>query len=274
MKTILITGCSSGIGYDAAKALSATGWRVLATCRAEEDCARLRGLGLESFRLDHADPESVRTGCSEAVARAGTLDAVFINGAFALPAMTEDLPRAGLESLYAANVFGPHQIVTELMPHFRERGAGRIVFNSSVLGFVALKCRAAYVSSKFALEGYADCLRMELAGSGIHVSLIEPGPIPTEIRRNAQKQFERWIDWRGSRHTAFYENELMPRLYDESGTPDRFERPPSAVTEKLRHAIEADRPRPRYYVTTVTHIAGVLRRILPTRALDAVLSRN
>jgi NAD(P)-dependent dehydrogenase (short-subunit alcohol dehydrogenase family) len=145
------------------------------------------------------------------------------------------------------------------------------VQNSSVLGFVAAPWRGSYVATKFALEGLSDTLRMEMAGTGIHVVLIEPGPITSDFRRNARAQFERWIDWRGAARARDYEAQIA-RL--GSDAPSGFERPASAVTAKLIAALEARRPRPRYYVTVPTHGAGAMRRLLPTRALDRLLSKG
>ncbi|MEL6597907.1 MAG: SDR family NAD(P)-dependent oxidoreductase [Pseudomonadota bacterium] len=274
MRSILITGCASGIGYDAALALSQRGWRVFATCRKAEDCAQLEADGLESFVLDYEDESTIEAAVAETLDRTGgTLDAVFNNGAYAIPGLVEDLPRDALRACFEANLFGPIDLANRLMPTFVAQGHGRIVQCSSVLGFVPARVRGAYVGTKHALEGMTDCLRLELAGQPIHVSLIEPGPIPTRFRINSQTQFARWIDVEGSRNREFYEDVVKPRLYDESGTPDRFELPAAAVTAKLIHALEAPRPRARYYVTTATWIASAVKRLLPTRLSDAVFVR-
>lgn len=274
MRTILITGCSSGIGLDAARGLKARGWRVLATCRAEADADALRAEGLESFALDLASDDSVAAGAAEALARAGDrLEAVFNNGAFAIPGAAEDLPRDALREIFETNLFGQFDLTNRLLPAMRAAGRGRVVMNSSVLGFAALPWRGAYVATKFALEGLSDALRQELRGSGVHVSIIEPGPIGTPFRQKAAPRFERWIDWRASPHRAAYESRLMRRLYAPPGGKDRFELPPSAVTAKLIHAIESPRPAARYRVTTATHLMAGLTRVLPTRALDALAVR-
>jgi NAD(P)-dependent dehydrogenase (short-subunit alcohol dehydrogenase family) len=274
-KSILITGCSSGIGYDAALGLAARGWRVFATCRQEADCERLRGEGLESFRLDYADEDSIAAALAEALKRTGgTLDALFNNGAFACPGAAEDLPRGALREIFEANLFGWHDLTRRVIPVMRAQGHGHIVNCSSVLGFVAARWRGAYVATKFALEGLTDVLRIEMADTPIRVVLIEPGPIATLIRRNAIPHFERWIDWRASARREEYEATLLKRLYGEGGKKDRFELPPSAVTAALVRALESPRPKARYRVTTPTRIAAVLRRVLPTRLLDRVLDRT
>lgn len=272
-RTILITGCSSGIGYDAAKGLQARGWRVFATCRQEPDCDRLRREGLESFVLDYADEASIAAAVAEVVARTGgKLDALYNNGAFACPGAVEDLPRDALRAIFETNLFGYHDLTRQVIPLMRAQGHGRIINCSSVLGLVGLKWRGAYVATKFAMEGLSDVLRIEMAGTGIKVILIEPGPITSSIREKAIPHFERWIDWQGSARSAEYAA-LRGRLYSK-GAPDRWELPARAVTEKLIRALESPRPRPRYFVTVPTHLMGVLRRILPVPLLDWVIARG
>lgn len=267
-KSILITGCSSGIGYDAAHTLAKRGWRVFATCRKEEDCERLRNEGLESLRLDHADEASMDAAVADVLSRTGgTLDALFNNGAYAIPGAVEDLPTDALRTIFETNFFGYHHLTRLILPVMRKQGHGRVIHNSSVLGFAAMPWRGAYVSTKFALEGLMDTLRLEMRGMPIDIILIEPGPVTTKIRQNAQPHFERWIDWENSPRRNLYAK-LRERLYDDSGDLDRFELPPSAVTKKLIHALEHPKPKPRYYVTTATYIAGIGRRLLSTRVGD------
>ena len=271
-RTVLITGCSSGIGLDAARTLAARGWRVLATCRQPADCARLTAEGLESFPLDLADETGLATAAAEALDRTGgRIDALVNNGAFAIPGATEDLPRAALRAIFETNLFGQVDLTNRLLPAMRAAGRGRIVMISSVLGLVAAPWRGAYVASKFALEGITDALRLELAGSGIAVVLIEPGPIGTPFRRNAIPHFERHIDWRASPHRLAYETRLIPRLHAADGRPDRFQLPPAAVSARIVAALESPRPRARYFVTTPTRAADLLRRLLPAPLLDRIL---
>lgn len=273
-RSVLITGCASGIGHHAAHALAARGWRVLATCRQDADCERLRAEGLESFALDYASPESVAQGTAEALRRTGgRLEALYNNGAFALPGAVEDLPREGFRTILEANLLGPHDLARRLIPTMRAQGGGRIVNCSSVLGVVAMPWRGAYNASKFALEGLTDTLRLELRGTGIHVILLEPGPIATAIREKSVPHFERWIDWRASALSARYEAELIPRL---CAPPARVpgQRDVVAVTRSLIHALESPRPRARYRITPQTRLAEALRRLAPTRLRDALLARG
>ena len=269
----MITGCSSGIGYDAAHGLRARGWRVFASCRKAEDCTRLSAEGFESPLIDYQDEATITSGLAEVLdATGGQLDALFNNGAFACPGLLEDLPSDGLRDIFQANFFGWHELTRQVIPTMRAQGHGRIVQCSSVLGIVTLPFRGAYVSTKFALEGLSDTLRIEMKDTGIHVILIEPGPVTSHIRKNAIPHFERWIDWEASPRAEAYRVGLKKRLYESSG-PDRFELPASAVTKKLIHAIESPRPRPRYYVTTPTYLMGTMRRLLPTRLLDWILAK-
>ncbi len=273
-RSILITGCSSGIGHDAAHYLRDRGWRVFAACRKAEDCARLAAEGLESPRIDYADPASIESGLAEVLAATGgTLDALFNNGAHALPGAVEDLPTDGLRANFEANVFGWHSLTRAVIPVMRAQGHGRIVQCSSVLGFVPGLWRGSYVASKYALEGLTDVLRIEMRDTPIHVITIQPGPITSRIRQNSIPHFERWIDWRASARASQYERQLRKRLYDDRG-PDRFELPPRAVSVVLLRALRAPRPRARYRVTTPTRLMWAARRILPTRALDWMIARG
>ena len=274
MKSILITGCSSGIGLDAARGLKARGWRVFATCRQEADCERLRAEGLESFRLDYSDEASIAAAVDEVKTRTGgTLDALFNNGAFACPGAVEDLPRGALREIFEVNLFGYHDLSRRVIPMMRAQGHGRIVNCSSVLGLVAMTWRGAYVATKFAMEGLSDVMRIEMKGTGIDIILIEPGPIATKIRENAIPHFEQWIDWEKSVRREQYAS-LRGRLYGKKTKKDVFELGPEAVTAKLIHALESRRPKARYFVTTPTYIMGMARRILPTRMLDWLIAKG
>ena len=270
-RSVLITGCSSGIGLAAAQGLRARGWSVVASCRREEDCQRLRDLGFVSPRLDYQDEASIEAGFAAALdALGGRIDALYNNGAFASPGAVEDLPTQALREIFEANVFGWHALTRLAVRQMRAQGAGRIVQCSSILGLIALRYRGAYVATKFAIEGLTDTLRLELRGSGVEVVLIEPGPIRTPFHLNAYPHFKKWIRPEGSAHAEIY-REVERRLTTEETAPNRFELPPEAVVKKLIHALESPRPRLRYYVTTPTYIGGMARRLLPTRWLDRFL---
>lgn len=272
-KSILITGCSSGIGYDAAHTLRARGWQVFAACRKAEDCARLREDGFESPLIDYEDETTIAAGLDEVLRTTdGRLDALFNNGAYAIPGPVEDVPTAALRTIFEANLIGWHDLTRRVIPVMRARDTGRIVQCSSVLGLVSMKWRGAYVATKFALEGLSDALRLEMADTGIRVSVIDPGPIDTPFRENAIRQFEKWIDWKESARAEQYRASLLDQLYKGGSSGPQW--PASAVTAKLVHALESPRPKPRYYVTAPTYAMAALRRLLPARALDWVLSKG
>lgn len=272
-KTILITGCSSGIGYCVAKALHERGYRVFATARKRDSVEMLQAEGLESFRLDLTDSNSIHFAFEEAMRRAdGELYALFNNGAYGLPGAVEDLNRDALRAQFETNVFGWQELTNLAIPVMRRQGYGRIIQNSSVLGFVALPFRGAYNASKYAIEGLSDTLRLELRGSNVHVSLIEPGPIASQFRMNAAKALEKYIDIKNSFHHEKYQG-VLARL-NKQGPAVPFTLPPEAVLKRVIHALEADKPQPRYYVTFPTYLFGVLKRILSTRALDVLLAKS
>ena len=272
-RSILITGASSGIGEHAALALKARGWRVFATARKPEDLARLRAADIEAVYLDYEDEASVLAAARSVLeTTGGRLDALFNNGAYGQVGAVEDLSTAVLRRQFEVNLFGWHTLTCAVLPAMRRAGHGRIVHCSSVLGIVAGKYRGAYVGSKFALEGLADSMRIELAGSGIHVVLIEPGPIATRFTENALANFRATIDMAASPHRAGYEAQLA-RLTG-ARRPSRFKRGPEAVTAALIHALESPRPRLRYRVTTLTVLAALMKRLLPARWLDSLIARN
>ncbi len=269
-QTILITGCSSGIGLCVARGLKARGYRVVATARKTADVARLADEGFVALQLDLDDSDSIRAAVAETIAAAPDgIYGLFNNGAWGLPGAVEDLSRDALRAQFETNLFGTMELTNLVVAHMRERGGGRIVHNSSVLGLVAFPYRGAYNASKFALEGITDTQRMELHDTGIHISLIEPGPIESRFRDNAYKAYQRWIDKEHSVHRTQYE--AMERRLLKEGPAAPFTLPPEAVLEKVVHALESRRPKLRYYVTVPTKVFGVLRRLLPGRWLDAVL---
>ncbi len=270
MKQILITGCSSGIGARVAQGLKARGWRVFATARHPDDVARLKREGFESLVLDLDDSESIRTAVQEVLALSGgRLDALFNNGGFGQVGAVEDLTRNALREQFETNLFGWVELTNLVIPVMRQQGHGRIVMNSSVLGYAAFAYRGAYNAVKFALEGISDTLRQELHGTGIHVVLVEPGPITSRFRENCVPHFEKHIDWQHSAHRPQYEKQRA-RL-DTVGPAVPFTLPPEAVLKKVVHALEAPSPRPRYPVTVPAIVFWWLRRFLPVRIMDWLL---
>jgi NAD(P)-dependent dehydrogenase (short-subunit alcohol dehydrogenase family) len=271
-KSILITGCSSGIGLTTAKALQARGYRVFATARKADDVEMLKDCGLEASRLDLADSTSIASAVAAVLeATDGKLYALFNNGAYGQPGAVEDLSRAALREQFETNLFGWHELTCLIIPVMRRQGAGRIIQNSSILGIIALPYRGAYTASKYALEGLTDTLRLELEGSGIHVCLIEPGPIETRFRANAYAMWQKHIDPTHSYHRANYE--AMQARLRKQGAAAPFTLPAEAVLQKVIHALEHPRPKIRYPVTFPTYLFTVLRRLLTNRMLDRVLHK-
>lgn len=272
-RSVLITGCSSGIGLCVAEGLKRRGYRVFATARKPADVERLKADGFESLRLDLTDTASIAAAVEQVFGRTDNrLYALFNNGAYGQPGAVEDLTTDVLRAQFESNFFGWHELTCRVLPVMRARGEGRIIQNSSVLGFAALKYRGAYNASKFALEGLTDTLRQELAGTNIHVSLVEPGPIATRFRYNAYQAFKKNIDVESSAHRQVYQG-VERRLANQSDdTP--FTLPSSAVYRKVLHALESPRPKPRYYVTVPTYAFGILKRFLSTRLMDRILSAS
>lgn len=268
--SILITGCSSGIGLCAAEGLQARGYRVFATARKAADVAMLTAKGLQALPLDLDDSASIQQALEQVLASTGgTLDALFNNAGYGQPGAVEDLSRAALRAQFETNLFGMIELTNRVIPVMRRQGRGRIVQNSSVLGYVALAYRGAYNASKFAIEGITDTLRLELRGSGIRVSLIEPGPIISRFRANAFVAYQRNINASASVHHASYT--MMERRLHQPGPTAPFTLGPEAVLGKLIHALESPRPRARYAVTKPAIFLAYAKRLLPDAWLDHVL---
>ncbi len=272
LKTVLITGCSSGIGYCVAHGLKRRGYRVIATARREDSVKQLLGEGFESLQLDLSDSDSIQQAFKEVMRLTqGKLYALFNNGAFGLPGAVEDLTRETLKYQFETNVFGWLELTNLVIPVMRKQGFGRIIQNSSILGFVAMPFRGAYNASKYAIEGLSDTLRLELKDTNIFISLIEPGPITSQFRANAVKAMQQHIDIENS---VFRENYLgvLERL-NKKGPAAPFTEPPEAVLKRVIYALESKKPKPRYYVTFPTYLFAALKRLLSHRQLDKLLAK-
>lgn len=269
-RSVLISGCSSGIGRAVALGLQARGYRVFAGARNRNALIDLKRQGLETVPLDLSNSESIKEAVTEVLdACQGQLYGLFNNAGFGQPGAVEDLSREALREQFEVNVFGTHELTHYVIPAMRQQGGGRIIQNSSVLGFIALKYRGAYIASKYALEGLSDTLRLELDGSNIHVSLIEPGPIVSQFRANALRAFKRHIEPAHSVHRSVYEAVLERLQNQEDNVP--FTLLPEAVLSKVIHALESRRPRLRYPVTLPTYGFALLKRLLPGSWMDRLL---
>jgi NAD(P)-dependent dehydrogenase (short-subunit alcohol dehydrogenase family) len=271
-RTIFMTGCSSGIGLASARMMKDRGWRVIATARTHDDLARLRrDTGVDALQIELSEPASIAACVDEALALSGgRIDAVFNNAAYGQVGAVEDLTTDILRRQFEVNLFGQHEITRRVLPVMRRQGHGRIVQCSSVLGLMAAPLRGAYCASKFALEALSDSLRMELDGSGVHVSLIEPGPIRTCFVEHALSNFVKTVDIESSPHRAVYEARLA-RM--QQGGNNMFKLEPEAVARKLVHAVESAHPRARYYVTTPTYVAGAMKRVAPRALMEWFVRR-
>lgn len=269
---ILITGCASGMGLHAAQTLQARGYRVFATVRQTADVNKLHHLGLESLRLDLNDSDSIHAAVTEILKRTGgKLEALFNNAGYGQPGAIEDLSRDLIRQQFETNVFGLMELTNAVIPIMRKQGHGRIINNSSLLGLVTMPYRGAYNASKFALEGLSDTLRQELYGSGIRVSLIEPGPIASNFRANAYAAYIKAIAIDQSVHGKAYEK--MAAYYGQNQGQGLLTQTPAAVTRKLIHALESKRPKARYYVGFPTYCLALAKQLLPTKLLDALVRK-
>jgi short-subunit dehydrogenase len=270
-KSVLITGCSSGIGLHLAQTLQENGYQVYASARKSSDMEKLTQLGLRCLQLDVADSKSIQAATKTLLNETnGKLYALINNAGFGQPGAVEDLSRDTLRQQFETNLFGLVELTNNLLPIMHKQGYGRIVQMSSVLGFVAMPMRGAYIASKYALEGLSDTLRLELKGSNIHISIIEPGPITSRFRENSLQLFNKNIDSENSRFRKSYAATIA-RL-ETKGAAVPFTLEPAAVSKKVLHALESSHPKLRYYVTFPTYLFAYLKRLLPTRLLDKLLA--
>ena len=272
-KSILITGCSSGIGLHAALTLSARGYQVFATARKAQDVADLQAKGLTAYQLDLTNTDSITQAVTQVLEKTGgRLDYLFNNGAYGQPGALEDLPTQVLRDQFETNVFGWHELTKQIIPVMKRQGHGRIIQCSSVLGVVSMAYRGAYNASKYAIEGLTDTLRLELKSANIAVVLLEPGPINTQFRANALLAVQANIDIEASDHKVQYQQQIARLSSEKSNAPFTLE--PLHVTQALIHALESKQPKLRYRITTATKLFAVLKRLLPARWLDYLLAKG
>ena len=270
-KNILITGCSSGIGKNVAITLNNKGWRVFATCRSKSDCNFFKNLGIESFPLDLLEEESINRAVNLVKDKTKSrLDALYNNGAYAIPGAIQDIPRSAIREIFEVNVFGQIDLINKCIPLMMSSDNPKIINCSSVLGFISLPYRGLYSATKYSIEALTDALRRENIDSKIKFVLIQPGPINTEIKKKSIKHFEKWIDWKKSNHKKTYETKVIKRLYDYNykDSFNNYELQPDAVTKILIKVLNSKKPKARYQITTQTKIAQIMIKLLPTNILD------
>jgi NAD(P)-dependent dehydrogenase (short-subunit alcohol dehydrogenase family) len=270
-KVVLITGCSSGIGHACAQLLTTQGYWVFASARNPKDVAALRAAGHHSLRLDLADSDSIKSAVEHIKAQTNDrIDVLFNNAGFGQPGAVEDLSRAAMRYQFETNVFGTMELTNTVLPIMRAQGSGQIIQNSSVLGLVSMAFRGAYNASKYALEGFSDTLRLELDGTGIQVSLIEPGPVSSQFRYNAYQNFMQNIDRINSPFADIYQV-TEQRLANHHGPDPQFTVPALKVAQLVLKILQARRPKARYYITLPTYILGSCKRLLSSYWLDRIL---
>ena len=273
-KNILITGCSSGIGKNAAITLHNKGWRVFATCRSKNDCNFFKNLGIESFELDLKREVSINNAVKLIKEKTKSqLDALYNNGAYAIPGAIQDMPRDALREIFEVNVFGQIDLINKCIPLMMSSKSPKIINCSSVLGFISLPYRGVYSATKFSIEALTDAMRRENYYDKLKFVLIQPGPINTSIKQNSLKHFEKWVDWKNSTHKKTYENKVLKRLYNNNNYKNSlsyFELQPEAVTKILIKVLNSKRPKERYKITIPTRIAKIMINFLPTNVLDCI----
>ena len=271
VRTVLITGCSSGIGLCLAHGLRSAGYRVFATARKSEDVTKLKKVGFDAFLLDLASSNSIKTAIYELYQKTDTLYALINNGAYGQAGALEDISREALEKQFQVNVFGWHELTNLVLPSMKARNKGRVIYISSVLGFVAMPFRGPYVASKFAIEGLVDTLRLELKQTKIKLSLVQPGPIESKFRQNAFLAFKENVDSSNSDYKREYKT-MIERLNSDKNV--QFTLAPESVLRCVLHALESKVPKNHYRVTFPTKLFAFLCRILPSSWMDNILSKT
>jgi NAD(P)-dependent dehydrogenase (short-subunit alcohol dehydrogenase family) len=272
IKTVLVTGCSSGIGLATANLLRDRGWQVVPTARKAEDLAMLRSAGFDPLQLDVTDSASIAKAAAGVLHRFdGQLGALVNNAGFGITAAMEDCSREMLRAVFEVNLFGLQELTNRFVPVFRKQGYGRIVNVSSVLGELALPFAGAYSASKFAVEAASDALRRELFDSGVAVCIIQPGPIDTRFSKNLALRTDEFAVQPDSPFLAFYKEAVETRKNGTAGrTAEGFMKPPEAVAEKIFHCLEKKNPPRRARVTAVAHGGALARRFLPVALIDRI----
>ena len=272
MQNILITGCSSGIGLQTAKSLKQNGIKVYASARKPEDVMMLENLGFKTFLLDVRNKEQISNALEQIIKNDAKIDAVFNNAGYGQPGALEDISVEVLKEQFETNVFGLHELTRQVLPYMRKQGYGKIIQHSSVLGIISLRFRGAYNASKYAIEGLADTLRLELANTKISISTINTGPVTSKFRDNAVKKFNENVNQENSSYKNEYETQLSQRLENDKDTTP-FNLPATSVAEIIQKIMNTDNPKPRYYVTKATYILGFFKRVLSTGLLDKILQK-
>lgn len=271
--TALLTGCSSGFGLLSAVELAGRGFRVYASMRDIEkrepldEAARAAGVSLSVLQLDVTSTESITAAVNSVISTAGCIDLVVSNAGYGLGGFVEDLTLAEVREQFDTNFFGALALTKAVLPSMRARGAGRVIFVSSLNGLLGFPGLATYCASKFALEGFAESLRWEVLPDGIYVSLVEPGSFPTAIFGTNRRVAAAAADPASPYYARSRRLEALVLGRITASTRD-----PRAVARTIARVAMSARPRLRYRVGADAHLALFARRLLPDRVLDIAMS--
>jgi NAD(P)-dependent dehydrogenase (short-subunit alcohol dehydrogenase family) len=268
-KAVLITGCSSGIGWATAKRLSEVGWRVYATARNVEKIAPLEESGCRLLALDVTDEGSMISAVDEVEREEGAVGALVNNAGYSQSGAVEAVPMEKVRAQFETNVFGLVRMCQLVLPGMRRQGYGRIVNISSMGGKLTFPGAGYYHATKHAVEAISDALRFEVDGFGIKVSVIEPGLIRTGFANAAIGS----MDGQAEGPYAGFDEAVAQATTEnyEQGPISRLAGEPDAVAEAIERALSSTSPRSRYAVTPSARLFLGLRRLLPDRAWDAAL---
>ena len=259
MNYILITGCSTGIGYETAKFLKEKKYNIIVSCRNNNDVIRLSKEFKHSIKLDLSSSKDINNAffCIKKIIKKNNIYGIFCNAGYGQWGAVEDLKINLIRKQFEANLFGHIELINLFIPHMRKKNEGRIIFNSSVLGLVSLPYCSAYNATKFAMEAFASSLRQELYNTNIKVSLIEPGPIISNFNYNVLKNFKK-IDINNSYHKNKYNKFIKYFERDEN----KFTTSSLSVAKKVYKALKSNNPKRQYYITLPTYVLSY-SRILP-----------
>ena len=264
-KVILVTGASSGIGFDAAEAFARQGHRVYAAARRVERMEPLKALGVVPLRMDVTDEDSMAEGVRTVLEAEGRIDALVNNAGYGYFGAIENVPMEDARRQLEVNVFGLAQLCRLVLPAMRKQGSGRIVNISSVAGKVVMYFGGWYHVSKYSVEALSDALRMEVKPFGIDVSLIEPGGIRTDWGLIAADHLAESSKGTPYEAEGLREAETMHKAYSS-----RLLSKPSVVTRAISKAVNSRRPRARYRIGFGAGTLVFFHALLPAKWWDAL----
>ncbi len=269
-KTVLITGCSSGIGEATAARLVRSGWEVYATARRPETLSALADAGCTTLALDVTDEDSMSTAVTAVLDGSGRIDALVNNAGYSQSGALESVDVDDVRRQFETNVFGLLRLTQLVLPSMRKQRSGRIVNIGSMGGKLTFPGGGAYHASKYAVEALSDALRFEVAGFGIQVVLVEPGLITTNFDATVAAGMAEYVGGEGP-YAAFNEAVMKSTSEAYDGPMAKFGGPPEVVAKTIEKALTKTNPRARYLVTPSAYGAIIGRRMMPDRAWDLAM---